>query len=266
MPTMADAIALDVQPVGSTSFYVNDQVPFYLEGRLQDFVKVGNNEQPNLEKIFALKPDLIIGLEHIESIYDKLSQISPTVLGNWQGYPSWKDHFNFVAQVLGKEAEAKQVWAHYEQRINDLRTELGSNYQDIEVSFVRVCCNNWATDVKNSFSGIIFEDIGLNRPSAQDIETENGLLKLSEEALTQFDGDVIFLVVATDKNSVEATEKLKKNPLWQKLKAVQQGKVYPVNYEAWRGGNPLAADAVIDDLFKYLVEETAPDALSTSSR
>lgn len=262
---MADAIALGVQPVGSTSFYF-DQVPFYLKGRLQDFVKVGNNEQPNLEKIFSLKPDLIIGLEHIKSIYDKLSQISPTVLGNWQGYPSWKDHFNFVAQVLGKEAEAKQVWAHYEQRINDLRTELGSNYQDIEISFVRVCCSNWATDVKNSFSGIIFEDVGLSRPPAQDIETENGLLKLSEEALTQFDGDIIFLVVATDKDSVEATEKLKKNPLWQKLKAVQQGKVYPVKYEAWRGGNPLAADAVIDDLFKYLVEETAPEALSTSSR
>ncbi len=260
-PTMADAIALGVQPIGTVSQDFDfKQAPPYLKGRLQGIEVVGKEEQPNLEKILSLKPDLIIGLQYdSEPIYDKLSHISPTVLDDWQGYPSWKDHFNFVAKVLSKEAQAKQVWEHYEQRINDLRVALGSGYQDVEISFVRVCCGNWATDVKNSFGGMILDDIGLSRPPAQDIEAESGLLFLSEEALTQFDGDIIFLVVDADQESADALEQLKQKPLWQQLKAVQQGNVYPVNLATWRGGNPLAAEAVIDDLFKYLVAKTAPE-------
>ncbi|PSB23096.1 iron-siderophore ABC transporter substrate-binding protein, partial [filamentous cyanobacterium CCP2] len=42
-------------------------------------------------------------------------------------------------------------------------------------------------------------------------------------------------------------------PLWSTLSAVQQGRVYEVpGY--WIGDGPIAANAVIDDLFKYLVE------------
>ncbi len=259
-PTMADAIALGVQPIGTVSQDFDfKQAPPYLEGRLQGIEVVGKEEQPNLEKILSLKPDLIIGLQYdSEPVYDKLSQISPTVLDDWRGYPSWKEHFDFVAQALGKTEAARQIWSQYDQRIQVLRKALGSAYSDTEISFVRVCCGNWATDVKNSFSGTILEDVGLSRPPAQNIEVEDGLVFLSEEALTQFDGDVIFLVVNTDQDSADALEQLRQKPLWQKLKAVQQGKVYPVNFAAWRGGNPLAADAVIDDLFKYLVEAQDP--------
>jgi len=42
-------------------------------------------------------------------------------------------------------------------------------------------------------------------------------------------------------------------PMLKKLKAVQNNRVYFF----WRGRNPFAADAVIDDLFKDLVEEGA---------
>ena len=42
-------------------------------------------------------------------------------------------------------------------------------------------------------------------------------------------------------------------PLWFKLKAVQQGKVYQVG-SYWVGTSPLAANRVIDDLFKFLLK------------
>ncbi|NEO25482.1 MAG: iron-siderophore ABC transporter substrate-binding protein [Kamptonema sp. SIO4C4] len=252
--TTADAIALGVQPVGTTQ-----PTPPYLREKLETIETVGTPRQPNLEKIATLTPDVIIGLhDQGESVYQQLSQIAPTLLHDWQGFSSWKDHFNFVAKALGKTEEAEEVWAHYEQRIQELRQALGSDYQDIEVSVVRVCCNNLASDVKNSFSGIILNDVGLSRPPAQD-SASGGLVIFSEELITEkLDGDIIFAIVDEDDdyNSEKAFEQLKNNPLWNKLKAVQEGKVYPVKYSIWRGGNPLAADAVIDDLFKYLVEES----------
>ncbi len=250
--TAADAIALGVKPVGAT-----EPIPTYLRDKLEGIETIGASTRPNLEKILTLTPDLIVGLHYqAKAVYNQLSQIAPTVLHDWQGFSSWKDHFNFVAKALGKTEEAEDVWAHYEQRIQELREALGNNYQDIEVSVVRVCCNNLASDVKNSFSGTILDDVGLSRPPAQD-SVPGGLIIFSEELITEkLDGDIIFAIVDDDDDSEKAFKQLKNDPLWNKLEAVQEGKVYPVNLATWRGGSPLAADAVIDDLFKYLVKES----------
>jgi iron complex transport system substrate-binding protein len=103
---------------------------------------------------------------------------------------------------------------------------LGDNYQDIEVSFVHICCGSVAVDVKNSFSGIILEDIGLSRPPTQDVVAESGVVFLSEEIMMNIDGDIIF--VAVDREDDEAEKLLKQlqqKPLWNNLRAVQQGRV-----------------------------------------
>jgi len=247
--TTADAIAVGVQPVGTT-----EPIPTYLREKLEGIETIGASTRPNLEKMATLTPDLIIGLHNqVEYVYKQLSQIAPTLLHDWEGFSSWKDHFNFVAKALGKTEKAEEVWAHYEQRIQELREALNNNYQNIQVSVVRVCCNNLASDVKNSFSGTILNDVGFSRPPAQD-SAPGGLVIFSEELIPEkLDGDIIFAIV--DDDSEKAFEQLKQNALWNKLEAVQEGKVYPVSLAKWRGGNPLAADAVIDDLFKYLVKE-----------
>lgn len=255
-PTLSDVLALGVQPIGTTS-YDNTvvQLPSYLEGRMNGIEFVGYNERPNLEKILRLKPDLIIGWEYSnKAIYSQLSQIAPTVLDDWVGYPSWKDHFNFVAEVLGKTEAAEQVWKHYHQRIQELRTALGDRLQHLEVSFVHTCCGTVDIDLKNSFIGSILDDAGLRRPPPQNATEEDGIVLLSEERLMDIDGDILF-VATYDDESTRTLEELKRKPLWNNLRAVQQGRVYRVDYSVWRGGNTLAANAVINDLFKYLVED-----------
>lgn len=57
-----------------------------------------------------------------------------------------------------------------------------------------------------------------------------------------------------DEDGKKALERNKNHPLWQKLKAVKQRKVYVVNRHVWRGSNILAAYRVIDDLFDYLIQ------------
>lgn len=253
VPSLGDALALGVKPIASIVYF--DDAPPYLAEHLESIEILGKEEQPNIEKIVALKPDLIIGIQYsTEAIYDQLSQIAPTVVDDWEGYPSWRDHFNFVAEVLGKTEEAEQVWTNYYQRIESLKAALGNRLQDLEVSFVHICCGTIDMDLKNSFNGSILADVGLRRPPAQAVPIAGGITSLSEERLMDIDGDILF--VATD--GEEATQKLaelQQKPLWNNLRAVQQNRIYPVNYPTWRGGNPLAADAVIDDLFKYLVND-----------
>lgn len=256
-PTMVNAIVLGIKPVGTVLYF--EEIPTYLEGKVDGIQEVGTDDQPNLEKILTLNPDLIIAMNSSDlpgQTYQQLSQIAPTVVDDWQGYPSWKDHFNFIATVLDKTDKAQQVWSHYQQRIQDLRSVLGNRYSATKISVIRVCCNNLASDVENSFSGTIIADVGLRRPSSQK-SADGGLVFFSEEKIPDLDGDIIFAIVDADIDSQKAFEQLKQKPLWNQLKAVKRGQVYPVYLPTWRGGNPLAADEVINDLFKYLVQTQA---------
>ncbi|MBD1908990.1 MULTISPECIES: iron-siderophore ABC transporter substrate-binding protein [unclassified Leptolyngbya] len=256
-PTLANVLALEVQPIGVASYPAESgiTIPPYLEERLGDVAFVGDQNQPSLEKILQLQPDLILGTIN-EAIYPQLSQIAPTVILAWEGTPSWKQHLFDVAAVLNKTAEAEQIMARYNQRVAELKASLGDRPATLEVSFVHLCCNQVDLDLKNSFIGTILEDVGFRRPPAQDKTAEGGMVKLSEERLADADGDLLFVTTFSNDDD-RALQKLQQQPLWSQLKAVQRNQVYPVDYSTWRGADILAAEQVLDDLSNYLVPSSS---------
>ena len=67
--------------------------------------------EPDLEAITALKPDLILGSKfRQEKFYDELSAIAPTVFTEKVGI-TWKENFLLDGQALGKEQQAKDLLA-----------------------------------------------------------------------------------------------------------------------------------------------------------
>ncbi|WP_253274469.1 ABC transporter substrate-binding protein [Nostoc sp. PCC 7107] len=249
LPTLGNAIALGVKPLGSTYVDMLDEHT-YLKSKVKGINSLGISS-PNLEKILLIKPDIIIGWNAERQFYPLLSQIAPTVLFNWQN-KTWRDLFDFVTQVLGKEEAAQQAWEHYHQRVEKLKAALGDRYKNKEISLVFLAPGVIFSETKNSFPDFILQDVGLQRPQAQNAIAPSAQLYFSLEELEKADGDVMFVGTLTD-DSQNFLEELKQKPLWKHLRAVQQNHVYPINYLTWRGGNLLAADAVIDDLYKYLV-------------
>ena len=263
--TLHHALVLDVNPIGNAFDSWRDKVPTYLmdkRGEIEEIEELGTNEQPDLEKILRLKPDLIVSWGWIREIYPLLSQIAPTVMDKLDssGNDGWREHFNFVAEALGKRDVAQQAWNHYYQRISGLKAALDSRYEGRTISILTVAHDfeNHAPS-KNSFAGIVFDDVGLKLSRAQDIIAPFGWIQFStEEFVNFFDGDILFVTVTGDADRVRF-EELKSKPFWSKLKAVEKGNVYVVDSLTWQGANLLAADAVIDDLYKYLVNRPPTD-------
>ena len=248
--TLADALTVGVPSIG-VSLYDN-HLPNYLEEKIDFIELLGTSEQPNLEKMVRLNPDSIVGIElSAKSIYPQLSQIAPTAVGKWNGYPDWREYFDFVASVLSKEAEAQAVWKKYDRRVAEIKNRLG-DLRNTKVSFAYACCGGISIDTENSFSGSIMADLGIPRPKSH-AAVADGLIILSEERISDLDADILFLSVYNDEESAQILANLQQKPLWNQLKAVQNQKVYPVDYDIWRGGNPIAANLVLDDLEKYLV-------------
>ncbi|WP_324282336.1 iron-siderophore ABC transporter substrate-binding protein [Cyanobacterium aponinum UTEX 3221] len=259
-PILANAIALGTKPIGATltSPLFDKNTPPYLVDEV-DYtpVSVGSQSQPNIEKILQLKPDLILALEFTNP-YDTLSQIAPTVIIEWQDAGHWKAHLLKVAQALGKTFQAQQLLADYNTHIVDLRNALNQPPEQIEVSLAYIGGNTpfIRSDVKNSFSGSILEDVGLARPPSQNIVHPDYQIEISEEMIPSLDADVLFLFAVNDERGKKTWNKLKNHPLWQKLKVVQNNQVYLVDFYNWRSRNIFAANSVIDDLFRYLVKES----------
>lgn len=251
-------LVLGMKPVGVVS-----NVSPLLRQKVPNVAKVGIVGSVNLEAIAALQPDLIIGGEYGDgAIYQQLSQIAPTVLDGTQTNGEWKQILRFNAKVLGKRDRAEALLREYDQRLKTFREQMAKQGNSPTVSLVRIYPNRISLYLKNSFAGTILEDAGLARPPTQNqgILGEPPFQKMiSLETLEQADGDILFVWTygATSeiaKSAQNALTTLEKDPLWSQLQAVQNQQVYEVD-PYWNVSSYIAANAVIDDLFQYLIEE-----------
>jgi len=244
------AMSLGVTPVGSVEAVEGLGFPSYLEetGGIED---VGTIEEPSLEKIATLEPDLILSskLRH-EQIYDQLSQIAPTVFTETTGV-TWKENFMKHAEAMNRTGEAKRIMAGYRNRLDGFRREMGGRLGETEVSVVRFLPGETRIYQKESFIGTVLEDAGLPRPPSQDVD-EFAILSVSQEAIPDMAGDTIFVTIYGAVGDTPRQEIIS-DPLWRKLDAVRQGRVYEVSDDLWMLGiGPTAANGVVDDLEKHL--------------
>jgi iron complex transport system substrate-binding protein len=261
-PPLASVLALGIKPVGITpATGALDEFPPYLQDKVVGIEIVANvNDEPNLEKILHLKPDLILGWDFHEKVYPLLSQIAPTLLSQPNHKSArrdeWEEYFSFIGQAIGKKSESQNVLARYHKRIVDMRTALGEKYADKTISVAHVSHEfGMETYASNSFPGSILSALKLQRPETQDviIQDDGRIESISAERLDLIDGDILFAMNFSEDDQ-EMLENFLKQPLWKKLRAVLKNQIYPVDGWTWVVSNPLSANAVIDDLYKYLIK------------
>jgi iron complex transport system substrate-binding protein len=239
-------LALGIKPIASTTFG-DYQFPDYLQDLASGIEKIGANGQPSLEKILYLKPDLILGFSWDAELYSQLSKIAPTVLADQND--SWKDGLKKYAEALGKTAQAEKLLQDYDQKIKNLRQKMGSNISQTKISLVNFWANYTRLYMNDSFSGSILKEIGLPRPKYEDKDKTQENISL--ELIPQIGGDVIFLILGGHNES--RLKQFTNHPLWSRLQAVQQNRVYLVTGDTWVGGwGIIGANQVLDDLLKYL--------------
>ncbi|MEH2424806.1 MAG: iron-siderophore ABC transporter substrate-binding protein [Nostoc sp.] len=259
---LENALALGIKPIAASKLFVSQLQR--LVGPLSGIEDV-DWLSPSIEKILALKPDLILGMHFHQDIYPLLSHIAPTVLAPPGASGAWKESFAFTASVLGKTKTAQQVMDNYYARLKQFKAKMGDRLNTTLVSVAELRTDALWLWAKASFSGVILKDTGVARPYSQTLDSQATLslgggpaaYALSEEFLSELDGDILFLVsedALGTRDLHPILEQLKTEPLWSKLKVVQQEKVHEVGFY-WVQFGPLAANRMIDDLERYLVKQ-----------
>lgn len=125
-PHLESLLALEVQPIGyaaDVEFFLGDysnpaqQIPYVGNLITQPIANVGSAGQPSIEGMLKAKPDLIIGTNNNDGIYDLLSGIAPTLLLNVSEPFEPDKNLRTIAQAVNRTEKAEELIAQTQQQI-----------------------------------------------------------------------------------------------------------------------------------------------------
>lgn len=257
-----DLLALDVQPIGVADIegYNNwVDIPVELSA---DVVDVGTRQEPNLEQIAMLNPDVIITstLRSAEN-YDELSAIAPTIA--FEGYPAGShydgmiDTFNTIATVVDRTAEAEAVL----DALNASYAETQTALAELEVTDFVLAQSYLSSDAPvfrlftdNAMAVEILGKIGLTN-AWDDAPQQYGFTTVDFEGFDGID-DVLFFYIAQP----DANEVITASPVWGVLPFVQSENAYWLGGDVWLFGGPLSAQTLVNTIKEsYLLSEETAD-------
>ncbi|MEV0582811.1 iron-siderophore ABC transporter substrate-binding protein [Nonomuraea sp. NPDC050310] len=243
------ALALGVTPVGITNGQGLDKPPAYLADRVQGIPVVGNLLQPVIDKVVEVKPDLILaGDLQDQQVIDQLRKITPATVLTMAPSDDWKLSFMGIGNALNRLDGAKKVLAEYDAAVASAKAGI----KPAEVSIVRWNPQGPSWMEKRQFAGFVATDLGLTRPAAQNKDGTAHSLPLSLEALSDIDGEWLFVSTLTA-DGQKALDEIRGTPAFKQLRAVRAGQVVAVDGSVWSTrGAPLAARVVLGDLVKAL--------------
>ncbi|MET3861696.1 iron complex transport system substrate-binding protein [Dietzia sp. 2505] len=244
-PHLDALVALGRNPVGVTEAAAGSGTPPYLGDMDVEFV--GLTSEPDIDKIAALAPDLIIGAKvRHEAIYDELSGIAPTVFSENSG-TDWQEQARITAAAVGEDEQMEQLIDDLDTRIAEVGAEVGAD--GTTLSIVRFLPDNFRLYGPQTFSGSILSQMGFDLGERE--WDEYSMAQLSPELYEQITGDVVFFTNFGGDPS--ATTMATVTGLWGDLPAVRSGQAHEVEDEAWMLGiGVLGAGEILDDVQEIL--------------
>lgn len=239
--------ALGIKPIGISDDNKKDMIT-KLVGQEMDYTSVGTREQPNLEVISSLQPDLIIAdAERHKGIYKDLQQIAPTVVlkSRESTYQENLDSFKTIAKAVNQEEAADKRLNEHEKTIKELKSKLTVN-SNMTVLPAVVRDTSFQAHTSSSYDGELLERMGLKNAIQQD----QPHAEMNLEQLVEINPDVLLL--ANNEGKL-LTDEWKDNPLWKDLKAVKNKQVYSVDRDLWtRYRGVVSAEAIAKDTLNIL--------------
>lgn len=246
-----ELVSLGITPAGIAGSY-NAEVLGYLKDKVGDYTFLGNHQQPNLEVISSLKPDLIIANADVHGpIRDDLEKIAPTIAFYTNGYADMLQNFSVLGKLLDKEELHDQVMDTLNQQIEDSRSQIQGKPKVIVVKVLEKEFYIWrntsfiATLLNKIGAEYSFDEEGSNQ---QQTAGKIDVVSVDLETLVQENPDYLVIYGAQ-----ADLDKWMNNSSFKTINAVKNGHVLVVIDEIWAlGKGPLSGMAVLNEAVPFL--------------
>lgn len=235
---------LDITPVGATTGQADSQefsTLFKKQYKDAKVISVGWQGNPDLDKIAELKPDLILMTGEQEDLYDKLSEIAPTVGYQINTDENWDYHETSlkVAEIFDKRDEMKKDLDRLDAREAVFAENVKAKFGNQKLMYLRVTDNDIRYYAYGHF-GYLYDTYHFNR--AETFNPDDMFQVIDPDKLKDINPDL--LIVQADSQEL-LDNKLKNSPVWTSLKAVQNNKVIYADYSTYMLGFGIVSQEAI---------------------
>ena len=235
---------LHITPVGATTGQADSQefsTLFKKQYKDAKVVSVGWQGSPDLDKIAELKPDLILMTGEQEDLYEELSEIAPTVGYQINTDENWDYHETSlkVAEIFDKRDEMKKDLDRLDAREAVFAENVKAKFGNQKLMYLRVTDNDIRYYAYGHF-GYLYDTYHFNR--AETFNPNDMFQVIDPDKLKDINPDL--LIVQADSQEL-LDNKLKNNPVWSSLKAVQNNKVIYADYSTYMLGFGIVSQKAI---------------------
>ncbi|GAA2488917.1 iron-siderophore ABC transporter substrate-binding protein [Streptomyces gobitricini] len=220
---------------------------------------VGDRNEPSLEKIRALQPDLIvIDNDRSKANLKQLQAIAPVLSFTYTTKPqlqTMKKNFGELAKAVGKEDKAAEITRRIDTKAADLKGRLEkAGKGGLKYALAQGFTANGAASIRMLTDDAIAPQVlnlaGLKNGWKGQSDAW-GMTTVGVEGLTKVEKDATFLYVAAA-NDDPFTGDLADNAVWKGLEFVRTDKALPLDPGTWLFGGPLSAMHILDETGKAL--------------
>ncbi|MDO5293902.1 MAG: ABC transporter substrate-binding protein [bacterium] len=244
-----DALGVDVE-LGLPS-----NLPEYLKGYEETATNVGSMKEANVEAIYDFAPDVIFISGRLESYYDELSKIAPTIYVslNAETYmDDVKESINNVATIFGKTEEANAKLAELDQKAEEAKTL--ANASDEKALILLANEGSLSVYGKGSRYGFMHDSLEV-KCADENIAVSTHGQDASYEYISETNPDIIFVIdrSAAVGGSVYAKDTLN-NDLVNGTNAAKNNKMVYLDSTLWylSGGGLNSTTVQIDEVIAAL--------------
>lgn len=228
-----------------------DMIPNYLSKYNDEkYINVGSLKEPNIEKIYEVKPDLIIIAGRQREFYGSLSKIAPTIFVETTSTDymlGLKKNIDMLSKIFSNSEGLVEKYSQLEKKANSIKEKVKTkNYNAIVL-----LSNNGrlaAYGEKSRFS-IFYEYLGFRTTGTIASSTHGN--KITFEYLLEKNPDYIFIV---DKAAVTGDSLLANktfdNPIVKATKAAQNNNLIFLDSVIWytASGGLISTDMMLNEV------------------
>lgn len=232
-----------------------DLVPEHLSKyTAEEYVNVGSLKEPNIEKIYELKPDLIVIAGRQRNFYEQLSKVAPTIFVETTStdyMAGLRKNIEIFSKIFDNSNELQTKLENIERTI----TKIKENVSNKNISAMILLSNSGRLSTygeKSRFS-IIFDYLGFKTTGELPTGTHGN--KVTFEYLLEKNPDYIFII---DKAAVTGADLLANkafnNPIVNSTKAAQNGNIVFLDSVVWytASGGLLSTEIMLNEISKTI--------------
>ncbi|WP_291671034.1 siderophore ABC transporter substrate-binding protein [Clostridium sp.] len=249
---IADALNnLDVEIIGLPKSSLPSLLSKYEDSKYEN---VGSLKEPDMEKVYELKPELIIMSGRLESYYEELNKIAPTIylgVDNTDYLGSFKKNMETLGQIFDKEKEVKTQVAKVEEAVG----KVNEKAEGINALIALANDNAFSVYGEGSRFGIIHKEFGIEAVD-KTIESSTHGQKASFEYILDKNPDYLFVIDRTAVTGGNTSAKeMFDNEIIKKTDAYKNGNIVYLDAEVWYtiSGGIESTQKMVDEVLEALM-------------